>query len=101
MEASCSWISSRVPRPQQFAGGGRVDRRREQVALGVIAPHVPQLAPLPLGLDALGHDAHPEVVAEIYDGSDDCRVAPARPHPADERAIDLEGVEGKLVKLAE
>lgn len=73
----------------QLAGVGRP---AAQVALGHVAPQLGEEAGLLGGLDALGHHAVAQAVAQADDGRDDGGVAGSPAQPGREAAIDLEDV---------
>ena len=56
---------------------------------------------LRLRLHSFGHGFHPQVVGQGDDGFDDGGVLAVRADPRNERPVDLEGVEGEAVQIAE
>jgi hypothetical protein len=58
----------------------------------------PKYVELLLGLDAFGGRRHAETAGQAGDGANDCDTVAHRIEPADERAIDLDLIEGNLRK---
>jgi len=71
------------------------------VSLRQVAAERPQTVQLLLGLDPLGHDLEPQAVGQRDGAGDDRRVAVVVSEAGDERAVDLEHVQGKIVQIAE
>ena len=80
-------------------GGGL--RRREEVALGLVAVERDQRDELLLGLDAFGGDAQAERVGQTDDRRDDRGVAGIGAEAAHERTVDLHGVDREPLQVAE
>src|SRR5439155_3993195 len=83
-------------RPVPLREPGRDSRRDHRAsyeeALGAVAAGRRTGVVSRLVLDSLGHDLHPEGVAEIGDQLDDLGAATVSRHAADERAVDLHGI---------
>ena len=67
-----------TPTDSSCAAAAGVQRPREQEALRVLALELAQQVELPLGLDALGDDAHAELVGEADDRAHDLQRARGR-----------------------
>src|SRR5207253_7143407 len=82
---------------------GFVDRLRlgEQITLTVVASETLKQGELGLGLDALGDDFLLEILCERDDGLEDLRILAALADAVNERAVDLERVEGQAMQIAE
>jgi len=87
--------------PQQRLGVGDRQRLAEQVALRRLALLFLQVQHLVEGLDALGHDVDAERARHLDDGAGDRAVAHPGLEVADERAVDLEAVDGEVAQPAE
>src|SRR6478752_5872297 len=72
-----------------------------QVALDLVAAQEAEELGLSGGLDAFGDHFEIEGVGEGDDGGDDRHLLRIFGHIVDERAIDLEGVEGQAAEVAE
>jgi hypothetical protein len=68
-------------------------------ALRDVAAEAPQGLHVRVGLDALGHHGEPEVVAEVDRAAHQDRVVVVRGHVHDERPVDLQLVDGKLLQV--
>src|SRR5439155_19234392 len=79
----------------------RLHRPAEMVPLRVRAMHLPQLLQLLLGLYTFRDHFHVEALRQREDGVDDLHGVVARADAVDEAPVDLQGVDGKLVQVAE
>ena len=66
-----------------------------------LAAHRVELQQLLGGLHAFGHDIHAKILRQRDDGRDHLRALALETHPADEGAIDLQGVCLQLVQVAQ
>jgi hypothetical protein len=73
----------------------RVQRRREQEALELVAASQLQELPLRFGLHAFGDDLLAQRTRHLQDGPHDASVALVAGQAADEAAVDLELADGK------
>ena len=78
-----------------------VDRLREVETLGVGAAQLAQPLDLLRGLDSLDDDALAKILRERDDGGENIRAARIERIPREERAIDLDRVDGEAVQVAE
>lgn len=81
-----------------FAGA---DWRAEEPPLSEVAIERLQEGDLFCAFDAFGDDADVEIVSEGGDGLNEGGVSAAAQHVGDERAVDLDRVDGKLVNIGE
>jgi hypothetical protein len=84
-------------RRKQRAGRGRIDRRREIKTLCARAAHLLQLRQLLFRFDALDRRVDFEIACERDNRRDDLRICDARAATANERSIDLERIDRKVV----
>jgi len=73
----------------------------QQEALRLITPIFLELKKLSKFLDSFCNHLHPERSGHLYYRCYECAVFGAGEHPAYERAIDLEPVDGQLAKPSE
>src|SRR5438552_13921949 len=78
-----------------------IDRLGEVEALRVRAAQLAQPLDLLGGLDALDDDALAEVLRERDDGGENVRAARIERVLREERAVDLHGINGEAVQVAE
>src|SRR5258706_11572538 len=83
--------------PALFGSG----RSGEEIALHLVAAVQAQKGELGFGLDALGDDVQPEVLRKVDDRAGQRRVVGVGRYVADERAVDLEGVDGEALEVAQ
>src|SRR6267378_6036336 len=83
--------------PALFGGG----RSGEEIALHFVAAVQAQKGELGFGLDALGDDVQPEVLRKVDDRSRQRRVVGIGRYVADKRAVDLQGVDGEALEVAQ
>src|SRR6185369_10159810 len=85
-------------REQHLAEPLRVDRVAEQMPLRIVAAVLAQELELLLGFDAFRDDLELEAMRHLDDRIDDCRVIAIDRDVADERAIDLQRADRKLLQ---
>src|SRR5438876_5970056 len=108
---ACSREGRSLPVMRSKSWGGRSkqlqaellerDRAGEEIPLGALAPEPPQELRLLQGLHAFGYDVDPEALSQHEDALDDLDLALVVSHGAHEGTVDLEGVDGQLVQVAE
>ncbi|OEZ48220.1 hypothetical protein DUGA6_63390 [Duganella sp. HH105] len=94
-------LRQRAAAGQQLVQFGRGQRRGEEIALDLVAHIAPQEVALALGLHALGHHLHAQVVAHGDDALGHGGVVAVADHVADEVGVDLDGVEGIAFQAAQ
>ena len=101
--ASCANASREIAAPgaEERLRGGRVEGAREQEALAAVAVLVLQEAQLVLALDALGERLDRHRLAELHERADQRLAFGALRQARDERAVDLQRVDRKLLQMGE
>jgi hypothetical protein len=78
-----------------------LERAGEIVALQLVATVPQEERELRFGLDPLGHHSQPHAVGKVDDGDGERGVVRVAHDVPDERAVDLEHVEGKPLQVGE
>src|SRR5207245_3136150 len=72
-----------------------------EISLGGEAPHLAQQVPGRFVLDALGDEIQPEATRELDRRPDNGGTTGIRREPADERAVDLDLLDGEPLEIGE
>src|SRR5207244_10754455 len=85
----------------EAAGAVRAHGAREEEALAELAAELLEERQLRAGLDALGEHLLVERLAELEDGAHDLAAVALARHAVDERAVDLERIDGQRRQVAQ
>ncbi len=78
-----------------------VDRLGEQVALGALAPELPEQIQLVLCFDALRNYLKTQMVGKHYDDSNDFMCLGVAVHTGNKCPVDLQSVDSETLQSAE